>query len=196
MARHLLGIPSDAKVVGTAARLDPQKSPEDLVRAVAGLRRPDVHLVWIGDGELRSMTERLIRRLGIANRCLLVGDRQDATSLLPAFDVFALPSLYEGLPCAAVEAMASGVPVVATAVNSVPEIVLPGRTGLLARPGDPRSLGRALSYLLDRPSEGARMARAAREHIGDRFTSAALGRDLTQAYEVALSAAAERGGGA
>jgi glycosyltransferase involved in cell wall biosynthesis len=192
-ARHLLGLAPGAKVVGTAARLDPQKSPLDMVRAIAGLGRSDVQLVWIGDGELRPKTERLIRRLGIAHRCLLLGEREDVTSLLPAFDVFALSSLYEGLPCAAVEAIACGVPVVATAVNSVPEIVVPGRTGLLVRPGDPASLGRALSYLLDHPAEGARMAQAARAHIGDRFAARVLGEDLTQAYEAALAVAADRG---
>jgi glycosyltransferase involved in cell wall biosynthesis len=191
-ARHELGIAPGVKVIGTAARLDPQKAPLDLVRAVACLRRTDVQLVWIGDGELRSQTERLISRLGIHDRCMLVGERVDATSLLPAFDVFALSSLYEGLPCAAVEAMRCGVPVVATAVNSVPEIVVPGKTGLLARPGDPDSLGRALSYVLDHPAAGARMARAARVHIGARFSPAALGQDLNQAYETALSLAADR----
>ena len=123
---------------------------------------------------------------------ILLGERDDATNVLPAFDVFALSSLYEGLPCAAVEAMACGIPVVATAVNSVPEVVVPGRTGLLARPGDPASLGRALSYLLDHPAEGARMARAARAHIGDRFAAQATGEDLMQAYEVALAVASER----
>jgi glycosyltransferase involved in cell wall biosynthesis len=70
--------------------------------------------------------------------------------------------------------------------------VVPGRTGLLARPGDPASLGRALSYLLDHPAEGARMARAARAHIGDRFVARATGEDLMQAYEVALAVASER----
>jgi glycosyltransferase involved in cell wall biosynthesis len=191
-ARRLIGIPAAARVVGTAARLDPQKAPLDLVRAVAGLNRSDVHLVWVGDGELRPATERLIRRLGVGDRCTLLGERADAASLLPAFDVFALSSLYEGLPCAAVEAMTCGIPVVATAVNSVPEIVVPGRTGVLARPGDPASLGRALSYVLDNPAEGARMARAARAHIGDRFAPRVLGDDLTQAYAAALALAAER----
>jgi len=189
-ARLALGIPPGVKVIGTAARLDPQKAPLDLVRAVAELPRNDVRLVWLGDGELRSQTERLIERLGIGHRCVLAGERADAASLLPAFDVFALSSLYEGLPCAAVEAMKCGVPVVATAVNSVPEVVVPGRTGLLARPSDPDSLGRGLAYLLDHPAEGARMARAARAHIGDRFSQAVIGEDLAQAYDTALSVAA------
>jgi glycosyltransferase involved in cell wall biosynthesis len=81
--------------------------------------------------------------------------------------------------------MTCGVPVVATAVNSVPEIVIPGKTGLLARPGDPASLSGALAYLLDHPAEGARMAEAARVHIGDRFLPDALGRDLMEVYESA-----------
>jgi glycosyltransferase involved in cell wall biosynthesis len=188
-ARNALGIPLGVKVIGTAARLDPQKAPLDLVRAVAGLPRTDVRLVFLGDGELRPQTEQLIDRLRIGHRCVLAGERADATSLLPAFDVFALSSLYEGLPCAAVEAMKCGIPVVATAVNSVPEVVVPGRTGLLARPSDPVSLGRALSYLLDHPAEGARMARAARAHIGDRFSQSVIGEDLVQAYDCAMSLA-------
>ena len=188
-ARRVLGLPADAKVVGTAARLDSQKAPLDMVRAIAALRRSDVFMVWFGEGHLRAETERLIDRCGVADRFLLVGERTDVAQLLPALDVFAMSSLYEGLPCAVVEAMSCGVPVVATAVNSVPEIVISGRTGLLARPGDPASLGRAIGYLLEHPDEGARMADAARSHIGDRFNPEVLGRDLTESYEVALRVA-------
>jgi glycosyltransferase involved in cell wall biosynthesis len=185
-ARSLLGLPETAKVVGTAARLQTQKSPLDMVKAIVRLARPDVYMVWIGDGELRSATERLAARNGIRDRFLLLGNRTDVGDLLPGFDVFAMSSLFEGLPCAVVEAMACGIPVVATAVNSVPEIVVPGRTGLVARPGDPASLSRALAYVLDHPDEAARLAAAAREHIGDRFSAEALGRDLGEVYELAL----------
>jgi glycosyltransferase involved in cell wall biosynthesis len=185
-ARGLLGIPEGARVVGTAARLDAQKSPLDMVKAIAALERPDVYMVWVGDGVMRAKTERLIARHGIGDRFLLLGDRMDVSMLLPGFDVFAMSSLYEGLPCALVEAMSCGVPVVATAVNSVPEIVISGKTGLLARPGDPASLSRALAHLLDHPVEAARMADAARAHIGDRFRPDVLGRDLMQAYEAAI----------
>lgn len=182
-ARLRLGIPSDARVVGTAARLDPQKAPLDMVRAIAELGRRDVYMAWIGDGELRHRTEQLIERKGLNGRFLLMGEREDVATLLPAFDVFALSSLYEGLPCAAVEAMVCGIPVVATAVNSVPEIVISGQTGVLARPGDPASLAEALRYLLDHPAQAARMARRARSHVSTRFRSEVLGRDLTEVYE-------------
>jgi glycosyltransferase involved in cell wall biosynthesis len=192
-ARAALGIPAGARVVGTAARLDHQKSPLDMVEAIAALEQPDVYMVWIGDGHLRSRTERLIERRGLAGRFLLLGERADVPELLPAFDVFAMSSLYEGLPCALVEAMACGIPVVATAVNSVPEIVISGRTGLLARPRDPASLSRALAYLLEHPDDGARMAAAARAHIGDGFRPEVLGRDLMQSYAIALRATAARG---
>jgi glycosyltransferase involved in cell wall biosynthesis len=182
-ARFQLGIPPGAPVIGTAARLDPQKSPHDMVRAIAALERPAVYMVWIGDGELRRSTERLIARTGLAERFLLIGERDDVAALLPAFDVFAMSSLYEGLPCALVEAMMCGIPVVATAVNSVPEIVISGRTGLVARPRDPQSLSRALQYLLDHPVEAARMARNGRAHVAERFRPEVLGSDLTEIYE-------------
>jgi glycosyltransferase involved in cell wall biosynthesis len=188
-ARHLLGIPDGAKVVGTAARLSVQKSPLDMVTAIAALQRPDVYMVWVGDGELRGKTERLIKRRGMSDRFLLLGDRADVPSLLPAFDVFAISSLWEGLPCSVVEAMTCGIPVVATAVNSVPEVVIAGKTGLVTRPGDPASLTRALAYMLDNPAEAAHMAEAARIHIGEQFRSDVLGRELADVYETALDLA-------
>jgi len=191
-ARRILGIPDGAKVVGTAARLATQKAPLDMVNAIAGLGRPDVYMVWLGDGELRSVTERLIAKKGLEGRFLLAGDRDDVASLLPAFDVFALSSLWEGLPCSLVEAMICGIPAVATAVNSVPELVLSARTGLLARPADPPSLTRAIAYMLDHPQEAARMAEAAHAQIGLQFRADRLGPDLMHVYDTALRLAAPR----
>jgi len=191
-ARRILGISDDAKVVGTVARLAAQKSPLDMVNAIAGLRRPDVYMVWLGDGELRAATERLIAKNGLKGRFLLAGDRDDVGSLLPAFDIFALSSLWEGLPCSLVEAMICGIPAVATAVNSVPELVLSARTGLLARPADPASLTRAIAYMLDHPDEAACMAEAARAHIGQQFRPDRLGADLMHVYDTALRLAAPR----
>jgi glycosyltransferase involved in cell wall biosynthesis len=191
-ARMLLGLPEDATVVGTAARLSHQKAPLDMVRALARLGRPDVTVVWVGDGELRSRTEREIRRSALESRFLLLGERSDVPALLPAFDVFALSSLYEGLPCALVEAMTCGIPVVATAVNSVPEIVIAGRTGLLAPPADPSAMADALRFVLDHPAAAAEMAAAARSHIGAGFRPEVHARDLVVAYESALELAARR----
>ena len=107
-------------------------------------------------------------------------------------DVFALSSLWEGLPCSLVEAMTCGIPAAVTAVNSVPELVLSARTGLLARPGDPPSLTRAIAYLLENPDEAAGMAEAARIQIGQQFRADRLGADLMHVYETALRLAAPR----
>lgn len=186
-ARRLLGLPEDALVVGTVGRLAPQKAPHDLVAAYEAMGRPGAFCVWVGDGPLMEATKRLVERRGLGDRFLLLGERHDVPALLPAFDVFALSSHYEGLPCSIVEAMTCGVPVVATAVNAVPEVVIPGRTGVLVPPGSPKLLGNALAYVLDHLDEGARMARAAREQLGDRFHPAVLGRDLSETYELALS---------
>ncbi|HZT14947.1 MAG TPA: glycosyltransferase [Gaiellaceae bacterium] len=186
-ARRLLGVPDGSRLIGTVARLDGQKAPCDLVEAVALLDRPDVRVVWIGGGGLRAKTERLIARRRLGDRFTLLGERRDVTELLPAFDVFALSSLYEGLPCALVEAMTCGIPVVATAVNSVPELVVAGETGTLARPADPASLARALAHVLDHPEEAERMADAARAHLGDRYRPEALGEAIVAVYEAVLA---------
>jgi glycosyltransferase involved in cell wall biosynthesis len=193
-ARLLLGIADGARVVGTAARLAEQKAPLDMVKAIAALRQPDVHMVWLGDGDLRAKTERLIEKEGIGDRFLLLGDRDDVSRLLPAFDVFAMSSLWEGLPCSIVEAMTCGIPVVATAVNSVPEIVISGKTGLLARPGDPASLSQALAYMLDHPADAARMAATARTQIGEQFRADLMGQELMEVYEVASRFTSARNG--
>ena len=193
-ARSLIGIPESARVIGTAARLAVQKSPLDMVKAVAALPQKDVYMVWLGDGILRAETERLIDKEGLGDRFLLLGDRNDVPRLLPALDIFAMSSLWEGLPCSVVEAMTCGIPVVATAVNSVPEIVISGRTGLLARPGDPASLSRALAYMLDHPDDAARMAANAGAEIGEQFRSDLLGQELMEVYDAARRFASARNG--
>jgi glycosyltransferase involved in cell wall biosynthesis len=187
-ARLALGLPADATVVGAVGRLTYQKAPEDFIAAVQELGRPDVIGVWVGGGELAERVGRRARRLS-GPRVILAGERADVLGLLPAFDVFALPSRYEGLPTVVVEAMICGVPVVATAVNAVPDLVVPGETGLLVPPGRPGQLAAAIRYLLDSPELAGRMAAAARARVGDQYGEAALRAALTAAYSPALTAA-------
>ena len=160
-ARRLLRVPPATRVVGSVGRLDCQKAPGDLVAAIAALDRPDLFTIWVGDGPLRQEVARDVARCGLTDRFVLVGEHKNVPALLPAFDVFAMSSLYEGLPCAVVEAMRCGVPVVATAVNAVPEVVIPGRTGLLVGPRDVRGLASAIDSLLRNPREATRLAAAA-----------------------------------
>jgi len=182
VARRRLAVPVGCTVVGTVGRVDYQKAPESFVDALAELDRPDVYAVWIGDGPLRRDLERRVDRRGLRDRFRCVGHRDDVPGLLPGLDVFVMASRYEGLPCAVAEAMTAGLPVVATAVNAVPDVVLPGETGLLASPQQPQQLAAAIRYMLDEPIEAARMAAAGQRLIGDRFTPDALGAVLESAY--------------
>ncbi len=180
-ARAELGLPADATVVGAVGRLTYQKAPEDFLAALRALGRPGVTGVWVGDGELaRPMAARAAARPG--NKLVLAGQRSNVPDLLPAFDVFALPSRYEGLPTAVVEAMVCGIPVVATAVNAVGDVVIPGETGLLVPPGRPELLAEAVGFLLDSPDAAARMAATARARLGTRFGEQALRGALVAAY--------------
>ncbi len=180
-ARRALGLPADATVVGAVGRLTYQKAPEHFLAALQALRRRNVVGVWIGSGELSGRVRRLASAMP-AVRVVLAGERSDVLDLLPAFDVFALPSRYEGLPTAVVEAMVCGIPVVATAVNAVADVVMPGETGLLVPPDRPDLLADAIRHLLDSPETATRLAAAARSHIGARYSVAALRDALAAAY--------------
>jgi glycosyltransferase involved in cell wall biosynthesis len=116
---------------------------------------------------------------------VLAGERRDVPALLPAFDVFALPSRYEGLPVAVVEAMVCGIPVVATAVNAVSEVVIPGVTGLLVPPERPDLFADAIAHLLDHAGTAAEMAAAGRRRLIARHSDAELADALVSAYEAA-----------
>jgi len=191
IARRELGVPSDATVIGAVGRLTYQKAPEDFVDVIRRLRRPGVVGVWVGDGELAGQ----VRRLAAAEPAapvVLAGERADVPRLLPAFDVFALPSRYEGLPTAIVEAMMCGVPVVATAVNAVADVVVPGETGLLVPPRRPDLMASAVSYLLSSPAAAARMATRAQAQLGDRYGISALRASLAAAYASPASCSFEQ----
>jgi glycosyltransferase involved in cell wall biosynthesis len=177
-ARAALGLPADGLVVGAVGRLAYQKAPEDFVAALAALGRPDVIGTWVGGGDLAGRVARRAARELAPGQFRLAGERADILDILPAFDVFALPSRYEGLPTVIVEAMICGIPVVATAVNAVPDLVRPGETGLLVPPGRPTLLAAAHGQLLEFPPA------AARRLVGGQYGTGSLRADLLAAYEV------------
>src|ERR1017187_4465016 len=172
-ARLALGLAADATVVGTVGRLTYQKAPEDFLAALRRLGRPGVIGVWIGGGELAGRVADLAAAMPEVS-VVLAGERTDVPELLTAFYVFALSSLYEGLPAVGVEAMVCGVPVVATAVNAVADVVVPGETGLLVPPRRPELMAEAIGFLLDSPAAATRMTTAARARLGGRFGEQAL----------------------
>jgi glycosyltransferase involved in cell wall biosynthesis len=189
-ARRALDLPPDATVVGVVGRLAYQKAPEDFLAAMRELGRlrgpgrqhkPDVVGVWVGSGELAERVARLARSASWPP-VVLAGERADIPEILPAFDIFALTSRYEGLPTVVVEAMVCGIPVVATAVNAVSDVVVPGETGLLVPPRRPDLLAGAINYLIDYPDAAARMAATAQQRLGTRFDVTTLRDALVAAY--------------
>jgi glycosyltransferase involved in cell wall biosynthesis len=181
-ARERLGLPADVPVVGTVGRLDFQKAPEHFVEALTRLRHTEAMGVWVGGGPMLDEVRDLVARRGLEHRLLLVGERRDVPDLLPAFDVFAMSSRYEGLPCVVVEAMRCGLPVVATAVNSVSDLVVPGVSGVLVPPAQPAALAAAVDGLLDDPLTALRLAREGQQRAGGSFDATALSTVLDQVY--------------
>jgi glycosyltransferase involved in cell wall biosynthesis len=150
-------------LVGNVARLAPQKDHRTLVAAAALL--PDVDFAIAGEGELRSELER-----SAGENVRFLGARADIPDVLASLDVFAFPSLFEGLCLAVIEAQAAGVPVVATAVGGIKETVVEGETGLLVPTRDPEALASAIRRLLEHPDEAARLAAEARRRALERYS--------------------------
>jgi glycosyltransferase involved in cell wall biosynthesis len=182
VVRAELGIPASVPVVGTVGRIDQQKSPLDFVRMAAAVarRHPDARFVMVGAGPLEDAVRAEAARLGV--EVLLTGYRSDAPRIGASFDVFVISSLYEGLGRALTEALASGRPVVATAVNGVPDLVVPGATGLLAPPRDPDALAESVGWLLDHPEEGRRMGARGRAGVLAVFAPERMCNLIDQAY--------------
>jgi glycosyltransferase involved in cell wall biosynthesis len=183
-ARARIGIPEEAFVVGTVSRLVPQKTVGDLVEAVA--RVPQVTLAVAGDGPDRATVERRIRALGVGDRVRLLGARDDVPELLPAFDLFALSSRWEGEPIALLEAMAAGLPCVATAAGGVREVLAGGEVGVLVPVGDPAAMASAIESLRTDPERRARLALAGRARVAGR-TPERLAEDVLEVYREVAS---------
>jgi glycosyltransferase involved in cell wall biosynthesis len=164
--RAELGL-GNAWVVGTVGRLDEHKNQALLVRALAPQLSADVRLVIVGDGPARAAVEAEVARLREPQRVVLTGRRMDVPRLVPAFDVFALSSTTEGLPLVVPEAMAAGLPIVATAVGGLPGVVTTD-VGVVV-PVDEAALGAALAALArDRPRARA-LGERARQVALDRY---------------------------
>ena len=163
---------TDGPVIGSLGRLDEQKGFDVLVRALAEL--PDVTAVVVGEGSERDRLVQLGERLGVSEQLVLPGWSDEARRYLTAFDVFVLPSRFEGFPLVVVEAMLAGLPVVATDVGSVSEALLEGETGVLVPAEDPAALARAVRDLLADPARAREMGLNGRRRALARFTVAAM----------------------
>ena len=160
-----LGLSPSSRLIGSVGRLDPVKGHTYLLDAFAVLapRFPDLHLALVGDGELLPELRCRAQQAGLTDRVLFLEWREDVPDLLLAFDLFVFPSLSEGMGRGLVEAMAAGLPIVATRVCSIPEVLAEGEAGCLVEPGSALALARGIETLLLDPELRSRLAKAARE---------------------------------
>lgn len=166
----------------TVGRLQAPKDALTLVRALAALQPASCEAVIVGDGPDRPAVENEVRRLGLDSVVRLAGERDDVADFLAAADLFVLSSRSEGLPLSILEAMAVGLPVVASGVGGVPEVVVEGETGLLVPPGDPQSLADAIERLLDDSALRRRLGAAGRIRVAEQFDLASAQRAHLDLY--------------
>lgn len=186
--------PPGTLLVGSVGRLDMVKDQAGLIDAFRALcDAPPVgmsgllRLVIIGEGRERARLEQQVQRLDLHDRVLLPGNRDDVPALLAECDVFALSSVAEGIPLTVLEAMACGLPVVATDVGGVGEVVLPGTTGLLVAPGNPAALTAALGRYARNPCLRQQHGQAGRARVVERFSLPTMVRAYSTLYDELLA---------
>jgi glycosyltransferase involved in cell wall biosynthesis len=187
-ARARLGLAGDAIVLGCVGRLEDQKGHRFLLEALARLNDPQrgaarFHLVLVGDGRLRAELEKRAAGLGVAARTMFLGTRHDIPEILKALDVCVMPSLWEGLSVAMLEAMAAGLPLVISDVSGVSQVVGNDEYGLKVPVGDVAALTQAIRALADAPERRAALGAAARQRVLAKFSAHAMLTGLSRLYE-------------
>jgi len=191
-ARAELGLPAECPVVGTVARLAPVKDPMTFLEVASRvhLELPECRFVMIGDGPMRPEVERGVIAAGLSDRLILAGNRTDVHRLLPAFDVFLITSVSEGLPRGMLEALASGVPVVSTDVGGVSELLTGTANGMICPVGDPGCLAVRTLEILNSPGLSGSLLRNVERDL-EPFSADKMISDLRSLY---TSMARERAG--
>jgi glycosyltransferase involved in cell wall biosynthesis len=163
-----LGVETAIPLITMVGCLKPQKAPLDYVEVARRvLQKKEACFILVGDGLLRKHVERHVDQWGLGRRFKLLGWRRDIPEILAATDIFVLTSLWEGLPRVLPQAMAMGIPIVATSVDGTPEAVINGMNGFLAEPRDVKAMADKIDYLLDHPEEAATMGNRGREMVAE-----------------------------
>jgi glycosyltransferase involved in cell wall biosynthesis len=173
-------------VIGTVGRLSEEKGTQYLIRAMGFLREriPELRLVVVGAGPQKAELEALVVALDLKSRVEFVGWQHDILSYLDSWDLFILPSLQEGFGVAAVEAMSSGLPVIASRVGGLEEVIIDGKTGWLVEPGNPEALSRQIHFVLGNHFERHQVAEAGRQFAIKHFSTETMVRKLRALYEL------------
>ena len=187
--RSELGLPDHKIVIGTVARLEVQKGHRYLIEAAPEIinKFPNVVFAFVGDGTLRQELETQVSELGLQENFRFLGFRKDVKELLFAFDVFVLPSLFEGLPNVILEAMASGRPIVATAVDGTPELIEHNETGLLVPPKSPQAMQEEILNLLEMEDKGKGLGQNAKQMAKQKFSFDQQFRKFEEVYDAMLA---------
>ena len=176
-------------LVGTAGRMQTVKDQTNLAQAFvlaiqqAPRLRSRLRLVMVGDGPLRPASQAILDEAGITDLAWLPGERQDVPDIMRGLDCFVLPSIAEGVSNTILEAMASGLPVIATAVGGNPELVVEGESGLLVPPSNPVQLAAALIELADDPERARAMGKHGRQLVESNYSMGAMVRHYQQLYD-------------
>jgi glycosyltransferase involved in cell wall biosynthesis len=169
-------LPPRRTVVGTVARMAPQKGLSVLLQAAEQLLRKyrNIHFILAGDGPLKDSLMEQVRSLSMENRFTFTGAVNNISTIYAAMDIFVLSSLTEGLPLSLLEAMAFSLPVVASAVGGVPEVIEHGVSGLLVAPGNATELAHGIAYLLDNPGRAGEMGKKAHQRVVQHFDASKM----------------------
>ena len=187
--RRELGLGTDDKLVGIIGRIFPIKNHRLFLESAAQIEQQEsnVRFVIVGDGTLRSETERYAQDLSIHQQVIFTGWRRDLPRIYADLDLLVVSSDNEGTPVSAIEAMASGCPVVATEVGGLPDVVQNGKTGYLVPPKQPEALATAMLKLIRDPETATQMGRSAQQSVKGRFSVNRLVSDIEGLYEELLT---------
>lgn len=188
LARKALGIRGNGLVVGTIACFKKQKAPIDFIETAKKVlqKNGDIEFVAVGDGPLRKCIEEKVNQLGLSGKIKFLGWRKDIPRVFRAIDLFVLTSHWEGLPIVFIEAMASGVPIVATDVGGARDIIRNDINGYLAEKGDVDTLAEKISMLAENPKKVKELAQKAKESFSEEFCLTAMCKKIDNAYIEAI----------
>lgn len=183
--RQKLGLPPNSKLIGFVGRLEPVKGCALFIQAISQLAgsHSDYHFVIVGEGPERESLERQARGLDLEKQIYFCGFCDDITAIFKSLDLYVLPSLGEGIPLALLEAMAHGVPVIATSVGGVPEVIEDRINGILVPPNNPSLLAESIVESLSNQDETARRVLAAKKTIDKRHNVQKWAQSIQEIYE-------------